>query len=193
MSRAVNGFEPEEAIWKPFESAHASEPLDRMLNADSFVRLPDHPVMISDRMSMANSLEVRSPLMDHKVAEFAAKLPANIKVRGRNLRYIQQRLLQRYLPKSVLDRPKQGFSSALPYMLADEYKRLFSVFLKESQLARDDYLQQAAINTLLEEHLSGRKDNGNRLWLLLNSEVWYRMHIRQQSKESLYNVIQIAA
>ncbi len=192
MQQAVAGFEPEEAIWRPFENAHASEPVDRMLNADSFVRLPDHPVMISDRMTMAHSLEVRSPLMDHKVAEFAAQLPVNMKVRGRTLRYVQQRLLQRYLPKSVLERPKQGFSSALPYMLADEYKKLFSVFLKDSRLAADDYLQQTAINRLLAEHLNGKKDNGNRLWLLLNSEVWYRMFIKGQSREQLYQDIRAA-
>ncbi len=189
MQKAVVDFEPEEAIWRSFGNAHASEPVDRMLNADSFVRLPDHPVMISDRMTMAHSLEVRSPLMDHKVAEFAAQLPVNMKVRGRTLRYVQQRLLQRYLPKSVLERPKQGFSSALPYMLADEYKKLFSVFLKHSQLAADDYLQQATINRLLAEHLNGKKDNGNRLWLLLNSEVWYRMFIKGQSREQLYQDI----
>jgi asparagine synthase (glutamine-hydrolysing) len=190
MNRAVSGFEPEEAIWQPFDRANASDPIDKMLNADSFVRLPDHPVMISDRMTMANSLEVRSPLMDHKVAEFAAKLPMRMKVRGRSLRYIQKRLLERYLPRDVLERPKQGFSSALPYMLADEYRTLFNVFLKESQLASDDYFQQATINDLLAAHLSGKKDNGNRLWLLLNSEVWYRMYIKGQSKESLYEAIQ---
>jgi asparagine synthase (glutamine-hydrolysing) len=190
MQRAVNGFEPEEAIWQPFDRAKATDPIDKMLNADSFVRLPDHPVMISDRMTMANSLEVRSPLMDHKVAEFAAKLPMRMKVRGRSLRYIQKRLLERYLPKDVLERPKQGFSSALPYMLADEYRILFNVFLKESRLAADDYFQQATINELLNEHLSGKRDNGNRLWLLLNSEVWYRMFIKGQSKENLYEDIQ---
>ena len=190
MQRAVNGFEPEEAIWQPFDRAKATDPIDKMLNADSFVRLPDHPVMISDRMTMANSLEVRSPLMDHKVAEFAAKLPMRMKVRGRSLRYIQKRLLERYLPKDVLERPKQGFSSALPYMLADEYRILFNVFLKKSRLAADDYFQQATINELLNEHLSGKRDNGNRLWLLLNSEVWYRMFIKGQSKENLYEDIQ---
>jgi asparagine synthase (glutamine-hydrolysing) len=190
MSRAVSDFEPEEAIWQPFDRANATDPIDKMLNADSCVRLPDHPVMISDRMSMANSLEVRSPLMDHKIAEFAAKLPVRMKVRGRSLRYIQKRLLARYLPESVLVRPKQGFSSALPYMLADEYRKLFEVFLKESMLAADDYFKQHAINELLAEHLSGEKDNGNRLWLLLNSEVWYRMYIKGQHKESLYEQIQ---
>lgn len=189
MLRAVSGFEPEEAIWQPFDTARANNPLDRMLNADSFVRLPDHPVMISDRMTMANSLEVRSPLMDHKIAEFAARLPTGMKVRGRRLRYIQQRLLERYLPKSVLERPKQGFSSALPYMLADEYRSLFNLFLRKSRLAGDDILQQRSIDALLAEHLSGKKDNGNRLWLLLNSEVWYRMHIKGESKDSLYNDI----
>lgn len=189
MLRAVSNFEPEEAIWKPFDDAKATDPIDRMLNADSFVRLPDHPVMISDRMTMANSLEVRSPLMDHKVAEFAARLPMRMKVRGRSLRYIQKRLLERYLPKDVLERPKQGFSSALPYMLADEYRKLFNVFLRESQLAQDDYLQQATIKGLVDEHLSGKRDNGNRLWLLLNSEVWYRMHIKGQSKENMYDQI----
>lgn len=190
MNRAVSDFEPEEAIWQPFDRANASDPIDKMLNADSFVRLPDHPVMISDRMTMANSLEVRSPLMDHKVAEFAAKLPMRMKVRGRSLRYIQKRLLARYLPEAVLKRPKQGFSSALPYLLADEYRTLFKVFLQKSQLAADDYFQQATINELLAAHLSGKKDNGNRLWLLLNSEVWYRMYIKGQSKESMYEAIQ---
>ncbi len=189
MMQAVDGFEPEESIWEAFDAAHASNPLDRMLNADSFIRLPDHPVMISDRMTMANSLEVRSPLMDHKIAEFSARLPVRMKVRGRTLRYIQKRLLERYLPRDVLERPKQGFSSALPYMLADEYRQLFKCFLEHSELANDELLQQTAIDRLLAEHLSGKKDNGNRLWLLLNSEVWYRMYIKGQTKDALYGTI----
>jgi asparagine synthase (glutamine-hydrolysing) len=191
MLQSLNGFNPEEEIQKFYDSARASSSVDKMLNADSFIRLPDHPVMISDRMTMANSLEVRSPLMDHKVAEFAARIPVNMKVRGRTLRYVQRRLLERYLPKSVLDRPKQGFSSALPYMLADEYKILFSAFLENAQLASDGYLKQPAIHELLSQHMSGKKDNGNRLWLLVNSEAWYRMHIKGQSREDLHAAISV--
>jgi asparagine synthase (glutamine-hydrolysing) len=112
-----------------------------------------------------------------------------MKVRGRKLRYIQQRLLERYIPKEVLERPKQGFSSALPYMLADEYKKLFGVFLKTSELAGDDILRQSAIDCLLSDHLANKKDNGNRLWLLLNSEVWYRMYIKGQSKQDIHQLI----
>lgn len=189
MTAALGEFQPECSIWDAFEHAKADKLVDKMLYADSFIRLPDHPVMISDRMTMAHSLEVRSPLMDHKVAEFAARLPVAMKVRGRKLRYIQARLLERYLPKEVLARPKQGFSSALPYMLAGEYKQLFKVFLQDSCLARDRLLQQKSITGLVNEHLSGRKDNGNRLWLLLNSEVWYRMLILGQSKADITRMI----
>jgi len=190
---ATESFDPEQSIWEMFDTANASDAVDRMLYADSFVRLPDHPVMISDRMTMANSLEARAPLMDHIVAEFAARLPARMKVRGRSLRYIQYRLAERYLPREVLERPKQGFSSALPYMLRNEYLLLFEIFLKNSSLAQADYLKQTAIDQLLADHLTGRKDNGNRLWLILNSEVWYRMFIGGESIDDLKNRIGHAA
>jgi asparagine synthase (glutamine-hydrolysing) len=154
-----------------------------MLNADSQIRLPDHSVMILDRTSMAHGLEARSPFMDHKVAEFCAALPTEMKVRWRTLRYVQQRLAERYLPPEVLARRKQGFSSALPYLLKDEYRQLFRCFLDRSELARDGFLEQAGIDRLLGQQAAGRADNGNRLWLLLNAEAWYRMHIRGESRE----------
>ena len=98
----------ENALKAPFEALQG-DPLDRMLYADSKVRLPDHPVMISDRMSMAHGLEARSPFMDHKLAEFAAHLPWTLKVRGRNLRYIQRKLAARYLPPEILIALEAGF------------------------------------------------------------------------------------
>lgn len=186
MQAVTKTFDAENSIREVFDSADAHDIVDRMLCADSFVRLPDHPVMIQDRMTMANSLEARAPFMDHVVAEFSARLPARMKVRGRSLRYIQYKLAERYLPPEVLNRPKQGFSSALPYMLRDEYRLLFSLFLRDSELARDGYLQQPAIDNLLGEHETGRVDNGNRLWLLLNSETWYRMFIKGNTTDDLY-------
>jgi asparagine synthase (glutamine-hydrolysing) len=186
-------YAPEDSVTQMYDSAKADDIVDKMLYADSFVRLPDHPVMISDRMTMANSLECRAPLMDHVLAEFSARLPARLKVRGRSLRYIQCRLAQRYLPREVLQRPKQGFSSALPYMLGEEYRVLFRLFLSRSELARHQYLQQGAIDSLMEQHLSGRRDHGNRLWLLLNSELWYRMHISGRSVGDLESEIRHAA
>lgn len=190
---AVENFDPAQSIIEPFDRAQASDLVDRMLYADSCVRLPDHPVMILDRMTMAHSLEARAPFMDHEIAEFAARLPMRLKVRGRSLRYIQYRLAERYLPREVIDRPKQGFSSALPYMLRDEYQTLFGLFLKNSQLAGADLLQQPTIDRLLAEYQNGKADHGNRLWLLLNSEVWYRMFISGDSTEQLEAQIHEAA
>jgi asparagine synthase (glutamine-hydrolysing) len=133
--------------------------------------------MISDRMTMAHGLEGRSPFMDHVVAGFAARLPTRLKVRGRTTRVIQRRLAERYLPREVLEMPKQGFSSALPYMLRDEYPVLFNAFLRDSRLVQEGFLRESAVSDLLDRHLGGREDNSNRLWLLLNSEIWYRMQI----------------
>jgi asparagine synthase (glutamine-hydrolysing) len=182
-------FDPERPIRQAFDQAQATDLIDRMLYADNQIRLPDHSVMILDRMTMAHGLEARSPFMDHEIAEFAARLPSRLKVRGRSLRYIQMRLAERYLPDALLRRPKQGFSSALPYMLRDEYRLLFGLFLTDSHLARDGVFRQAKIDQLLNEHLTGKVDHGNRLWLLLNSEVWYRMFMEGADVEKLTEAI----
>ncbi|MET0535142.1 MAG: asparagine synthase (glutamine-hydrolyzing) [Steroidobacter sp.] len=177
-------LDAEAAIRRPYEESRGGE-LDRMLYADSMVRLPNHPVMITDRICMAHGLEVRSPFMDHELASFAARLPATLKVRGASLRYIQRKLAARYLPPETLDRPKQGFSSALPYLLQAEYARLYRICLRQSQLVQDRILERNAISQLVDEHTAKRADHGNRLWLLINAEIWYRMCILGQSKEDL--------
>ncbi|QBQ54409.1 asparagine synthase (glutamine-hydrolyzing) [Nitrosococcus wardiae] len=192
MSIEGKSFDPHAGIRDYYDQANAVNSVDRMLYADSQIRLPDHPVMILDRMTMAHGLEARAPFMDHTLAEFAAKLPSRLKVRGRSLRYIQMRLAERYLPREVLNRPKQGFSVALPYMLDTEYRLLFKLFLQQSELAQNGFFRQIKINKLLSEHERKSNDHGSRLWLLLNAEVWYRMFIQGNSKENLLEEIRNA-
>ena len=189
LTEAVNRFDPEEAINHYFASDNAKDLVDRMLYADSMIRLPDHSVMIGDRTTMAHGLEGRSPFMDHKLAEFCAQIPSSLKVKGRTRRYIPMRIAERYMPPDVLNRKKQGFSSALPYLLADEFRFLFETFLKDSHLVRDGYLKQAGINRLLSEHLGRKVDHGNRLWLLCNSEIWYRMAIEGVSRDEMKEIM----
>lgn len=187
----LTGTHAERAIEEPYDSLDGG-PLDRMLYADSRVRLPDHPVMITDRMTMAHGLEARSPFMDHRVAEFAASLPSSLKIRGRSLRYIQRKLAARYLPPEILQRPKQGFSSALPYVLGGEYRILYEGFLREAELVKAGIVRAAPIEKLLKAHLAGHVDHGNRLWLLINAELWYRMMIQGHSRETLAGEIDAA-
>ena len=142
---------------------------------------------------MAHGLEARSPFMDHELASFAARLPDSQKIRGSSLRYIQRKLAARYLPPSILNRPKQGFSSALPYLLQSQYARLYETCLTTSRLVEDGILNGSSIATLVKEHTARRADHGNRLWLLINAELWYRMSIRGESKADLSDELCSAA
>jgi asparagine synthase (glutamine-hydrolysing) len=160
-----------------------------MLLIDSMIRLPEHSVMILDRTSMAHGLEVRSPFLDHKLAEFVAKVPSALKIKGRTRRYIQTRLAERYVPASILHRKKQGFSSAFPYLLANEFALLFGALLSDSHLVRDGYLKKAPLDSLLTDHLGQKFDHGNRLWLLCNAEVWYRMAIESWEKDEIRDAL----
>jgi asparagine synthase (glutamine-hydrolysing) len=180
----LGDFDPEGVLKVPYD-ALSGDPVDRMLYADSKVRLPDHPVMISDRMSMAHGVEARSPFMDHRLAEFTAKLPSSLKVRGRTLRYIQRKLAARYLTPEILNRPKQGFSSALPYILRNEYRSLYDRYLRDSELVRAGIFERKPLEALLASHLAGHEDHGNRLWLLINTEAWYRMTILGESQRAV--------
>jgi asparagine synthase (glutamine-hydrolysing) len=191
-SDALGSFDAEACIQDPFERMQG-EALDRMLYADAEVRLADHPVMITDRMTMAHGLEARSPFMDHVLAQFAARLPCDMKVRGKSLRYLQRRLASRYLPQSLLQRPKQGFASAMPYLLQSEYRRLYAAILPNSQLVQDGVLRVEPMTALVAEHMANKVDHGSRLWLLLNAEVWYRMHIKNMSAEQIQMGVQPAS
>lgn len=181
LQRTAADFDPYACIVDAYEQADASHPVDRMLAADAQIRMPDHSVMILDRTSMAHGLEARSPFLDHELAAWCARLPVRLKIRLRTTRYIQRRLAERYLPDEVLRRDKQGFSSALPYLLADEFRTLFATFVRDSRLARDGFLVQDGLDRLLDAHLAGSADHGNRLWLLVNAEAWYRRAILRET------------
>ena len=185
----VASFDPERAIADVYDSAHAREALDRMLSADACTRLPDHPLMILDRMTMAHGLEARSPFLDHRLAEYCARLPASFKVRGTRLRVIEKALARRYVPEETLTRSKQGFSSPLFYVLRDEFRRLYDTLLGGAALVEDGWLRADGLSRLVGEHLSGRMDHAQRLWLLCAAEVWYRIHLRGEEAAAVEDAL----
>lgn len=181
----ASGFDPCGTVSRRISADEVDAQLDRLLKADLFLRLPNHPVMILDRMTMAHGLEGRSPFLDHELAEFVATLPASYKVRGRQRRYIQTKLAERYLPPEVLRRPKQGFSAGLTSMFQDSYRRLFDYYVPRSRLVAEGVFRSQGVNEILDEHRNGREDHATRLWLLLFAEFWYRVHIDQMPVEDL--------
>jgi len=186
----VDGVDPEAEVIAWYEDdRRVKEELDRMLLADSMVREPNHSITILDRMSMAHGLEARSPFLDHELAQFAATLPVNLKVRGRKRRYLQMRLAERYLPQHLLGSPKLGFQSGLPYLMAEQFRTLFAHYLRDAHMVGAGLLRPGPIRELLKEHLAQRTDHGNRLWLLLNAELWHRIRIEEHPVDDLEDEI----
>ena len=181
----ISGRRPEACVLDLFDSAPATESIDRMMYVDAASRLTGQSLMILDRATMAYSLESRSPFLDPRFAEFMARVPVEFKIRRGRLRYLERRLGERYLPPEVLRRKKQGFASPLMYIMGNEVRRLAPRLLRGSQLVRDGYLRAERVDTLVQEHLEGRRDHGNRIWLLLTSELWYRHYISRESVADL--------
>lgn len=158
-----------------FNDGTASELLDKMLYTDLMTRMPDHLLAISDRMSMAHSIEIRPPLIDYKVTEFAASLPCDLKLRGRKLKYILRQVASRYMPQALIDRPKQGFGFPIARWLRTDLAKLLTTLFRESRFVALGIFRQEEIDRLVSEHISGKADHNFRLWILLNLEIWYRM------------------
>ena len=183
--RQLGESRPDACLLDLYAAPNADEAIDRMMYVDCMSRLPGQSLTILDRATMAYSLESRSPFLDPRFAEFMARVPASMKIKGRRLRHLERRLGERYLPPEVLQRKKQGFASPLMYILEDEVRALAPRLLLESELVRAGYLQGERMKQLVDEHLSRRYDHGNRIWLLLSAEVWYRRYISGRSTADL--------
>jgi asparagine synthase (glutamine-hydrolysing) len=179
------GTRPDACLLELYAAPNAEAPIDRMMYVDSMSRLPGQSLTILDRATMAYSLESRSPFLDPRFAEFMARVPTSMKIKGRRLRYLERRLGERYLPPEVLRRKKQGFASPLMYILEGEVRSLAPRLLHESELVRDGYLRGERVKQIVDEHLARRYDHGNRIWLLLSAEVWYRRYISRRSEADL--------
>ncbi len=177
LLQELQGVDEVATIARHFDAPNVHALIDRMLYADVRTRLPEHSLILTDRLTMAHSLEARSPFLDHVLVEYVAKLPARYKLRGRTLKYIQRRLAERYLPKEIIRRPKQGFMFPIAFWLTRELARPIDRFLGHSHLVRDGYLRAAMIDRLVSEHRAKRVDHHVRIWLLLNLELWYRMFV----------------
>jgi asparagine synthase (glutamine-hydrolysing) len=168
-----------------FKSAPVDGLVDRMLFTDVITQLAEHGCMILDRTTMTFSLESRSPLLDRKVAEFCAMLPCEFKVRGHRIRHIQRKLAQKYLPKQVANRRKQGFGLPLGYWFKGRLGEVAEKLFCESSLVSAGYLSRAGLLSVLNEHRQQGIDHSHRLWMLLNLEMWYRIFLKKDGVEAV--------
>jgi asparagine synthase (glutamine-hydrolysing) len=174
-----------EVIVDYFNQDQASDPVDRMLYADFMTRLPEHSLMLTDRMTMAHSLEARSPFLDHELVEYMAKFPSNLKIKNGETKYILRKLAEGYLPKTIVRREKQGFIFPIAYWFRNELFSFLQEVLLNSYFVKENIFQKSYIQTLLEEHKARKTDHHVRLWMLLNLEIWRQLFIERSSLEKV--------
>jgi len=181
----LGGLDSTEKILVHFNSPNASDLVDRMLYTDLMTRIPDHLLPIVDRLAMAHGLEVRPPFLEHRMVEFAGHLPADLKLRGTQLKYILRRVAARYLPPEIIHRPKQGFGFPLARWMQTDLSGLLREVIADSRFIAAGIFSRPYVERLLHEHLQGKRDHNFRLWILLNLEVWHRLFLEQQSLEDV--------
>jgi len=177
LKRDVDGYHPSTLSIDFYNAADADDHLSRVLYTDIKTYLVGDILVKVDRMSMANSLEVRAPILDHRVVEYAASIPASLKLRGNEKKYILKKAFERLLPPDILYRKKMGFSVPLAHWLRNELKVVAEEKLFRSENGLSNYFRLTEINNIWLEHQQGIRDHSATLWSLLMFEFWWQKYI----------------
>jgi asparagine synthase (glutamine-hydrolysing) len=157
-----------------FDAVSPLDAVDAMLAVDTRVYLPTDLLPKMDITSMAHSLELRSPLLDHTLAEYVATLPTSLKLRGSTTKHLLKRAAKGLVPAGTLRRRKQGFAVPIAQWLRHDLRESVCDYLRPSRVAQAGWVKQSEIDRILEAHLSGASDYAHHVWVLLMLEVWYR-------------------
>ncbi len=169
-----------------YDDAPAHDPLSRLLYLDTKTYLVADILTKVDRMSMAASLEVRVPMLDHKFVEWVTSLPVDWKLRAGTRKHILKKLAERLgIPSSLLHRRKQGFQLPLVEWMRNDVKDQFLRVLLEPRTLQRGYFKPEAVRSLVDEHVRGRRNRSGLLWRMLVLELWHRnfMESREQWSE----------
>lgn len=172
VTRQLAGYDSLDVLRHYYDKADSDDPLSRIQYVDIKTYLTDDILAKVDRASMANSLEVRAPILDHKLMELVARIPSRLKLRGGEGKYIFKRALEAYLPQNILYRKKMGFAVPLARWFRKELSEMARATIFDPP--DDGYLNRRTLQKLWSEHQGGMRDRSTELWVVLMFRLWQR-------------------
>ena len=182
-----------EGPWPLPDSSCPRDPVARMMAKDSMGYLPDDILCKVDRAAMAVSLETRVPFLDHRVVEFAWQLPQHLKIRNGQGKWILRQVLDRYVPRTLIERPKAGFGIPVGQWLRGPLRAWAEELLESKQIAAQGYLDPEAIQAIWRAHQSARADHTPKLWTVLMFQAWLRERPHLQHDRRSAHAVKIAS
>ena len=160
-----------------FDRVAGEDFINQMLYVDMKTFLPCLNLTYTDKTSMAASMEVRVPLLDHDLVQMAARIPAHLKLKGLTRKYILKRAAEAWLPRDIIYRKKAGFSAPIRSWLVNQLRQMVEDLLSESNLRRRGYFEPQTVRRLIDDNLAGREDNNLKIFQLMMLELWHQEFI----------------
>jgi len=185
LKKGLGDYTPSTYLSSHFGRARFLDTLSRIQYVDIKTYLTEDILVKVDRMSMAHSLEVRSPLLDYELMEFAATIPSELKLKGKTSKYILKKSLRDRLPLNLLNREKQGFSIPLAEWLKGELREYVEEVLFSQRSRQRGYFNEKSVEKIWKRHLQGITDYSAHIWTLLMLELWHRVFFDNRSSFSI--------
>ncbi len=177
IKNLFNGSAMPGLVGRYYDKTEGLDPLLRMMYLDVKSWLPDDLLVKADKMTMATSVELRVPFLDHRVVELGGRIPPRFRIKGWETKYILKKAMEPYLPKEILYRGKMGFPTPLARMFQGELRGYVAGVLESDRCMDRGYFRPEAVRTLVREHAAGERDHHRLLWQLLVLEEWHRKFI----------------
>jgi len=176
LKRETDGYDPADITRHHYHNADTDDHLSKILYTDIKTYLPGDILTKVDRMSMANSLETRAPLLDYRVVEYAANIPSALKMKGREKKFILKDTFSRLLPDDVLYRKKMGFSVPLAEWLCNELRPIAEDAFNSNDGGLAECFNMKVVRQLWQKHRGGDYRYTQELWSMLNFELWWQAY-----------------
>jgi asparagine synthase (glutamine-hydrolysing) len=174
-----------DSLDEAFALATSGDALNRLMRVDLLTQMPNDLLMLTDKMTMAASIECRVPLLNHELVELAARIPASLRIEGNNLKALMKRALDGVLPPQILERKKRGFGAPFGAWLKRDLQPMMRRLLSKQAVESRALFHWPVIEETIALHMANREDHTDHLMALLNLEIWAQIFLDRRAPEDL--------